>query len=62
MLSSLTGLLIILTIPALYERYEDFIDKYVKAMCKKSQQLYAKFDVECIGTTQKWVLEKQKLG
>ncbi|OAY41432.1 reticulon-like protein B12 isoform X1 [Manihot esculenta] len=57
-----TSLLIILTIPALYERYEDFIDKYVKAMCKKSQQLYAKFDVECIGTTQKWVLEKQKLG
>ncbi|XP_021624488.1 reticulon-like protein B12 isoform X2 [Manihot esculenta] len=62
LLISILGLLIILTIPALYERYEDFIDKYVKAMCKKSQQLYAKFDVECIGTTQKWVLEKQKLG
>ncbi|KAG8649395.1 reticulon-like protein B12 isoform X2 [Manihot esculenta] len=54
-----TSLVIILTIPALYERYEDIIDKYVKMVCKKSQQLYVKFNVECI---RKWILEKQKLG
>lgn len=57
-----TSLLIILTIPALYEKYEDFVDKYVKMVCKKSQQLYVKFDVECIGRIRKWILEKQKLS
>ncbi|XP_050214350.1 reticulon-like protein B12 [Mercurialis annua] len=56
------SLLIVLTIPALYERYEDFIDNYVKMVCKKSQQLYVKFDIECIGRIKKWILEKQKLS
>ncbi|KAF2306347.1 hypothetical protein GH714_016867 [Hevea brasiliensis] len=57
-----TSLLIILTIPALYERYQDFIDKYVDTVCKKSQQLYVKFDMQCIGRIRKWILEKQKLS
>ncbi|KAJ9180614.1 hypothetical protein P3X46_008832 [Hevea brasiliensis] len=54
-----TSLLIILTIPALYERYEGIIDKYAMMVYEKSKQLYVKFDVECI---RKWILEKQKLG
>ena len=51
-----------LTVPALYERYEDFIDKNVKMVCKKLQQLYVKFDGECVGRIRKWILEKQKLS
>ncbi|EEF34498.1 reticulon-like protein B12 [Ricinus communis] len=57
-----TSLVITLTIPALYERHEDFIDKYVKMGYEKSQQLYVNFDVECIGRIRKWILEKQKLS
>ncbi|KDP24498.1 hypothetical protein JCGZ_25062 [Jatropha curcas] len=57
-----TSLFIMLTIPALYEKHEDCIDDYVKMVCEKTQQLYATFDVECIGRIRKWILEKQKLS
>ncbi|KAF9665155.1 hypothetical protein SADUNF_Sadunf16G0092600 [Salix dunnii] len=56
------SLLIVLTIPALYERYEDYLDRYVEMVFKKSHQLYLKFDVECTGRVQKWILERQKLS
>ena len=58
----MTGLLIVLTIPALYERYDDYLDRYVEMVFKKSHQLYLKFDVECTGKVQKWILERQKLS
>ncbi|KAB5519959.1 hypothetical protein DKX38_024278 [Salix brachista] len=56
------SLLIVLTIPALYERYEDYLDRYVEMVFKKSHQLYMKFDAECTGRVQKWILERQKLS
>ncbi|KAJ6303585.1 hypothetical protein OIU77_017460 [Salix suchowensis] len=56
------SLLIVLTIPALYERYEDYLDRYVEMVFKKSHQLYLKFDAECTGRVQKWILERQKLS
>ncbi|KAJ6778213.1 RETICULON-LIKE PROTEIN B12 [Salix koriyanagi] len=56
------SLLIVLTIPALYERYEDYLDRYAEMVFKKSQQLYLKFDAECTGRVQKWILERQKLS
>ncbi|KAG6744206.1 hypothetical protein POTOM_052916 [Populus tomentosa] len=56
------SLLIVLTIPALYERYEDYLDRYAEMVFKKSHQLYLKVDVECIGRVQNWTLERQKLS
>lgn len=56
------SLLIVLTIPALYERYEDYLDRYAGMVFKKSHQLYLKVDVECIGRVQNWILERQKLS
>lgn len=58
----MTGLLIVLTIPVLYERYEDYLDRYAEMVFKKSHQLYLKVDVECIGRVQNWILERQKLS
>ncbi|PON36919.1 Reticulon [Parasponia andersonii] len=57
-----TSLVIVLTIPALYERYEDYIDKYIILEYRKLQQLYAMIDEKCVSKLQKWVLEKRKLG
>lgn len=56
------SLLIVLTIPALYERYEDYLDRYAGMVFKKSHQLYLKVDVDCIGRVQNWILERQKLS
>ncbi|XP_021897410.1 reticulon-like protein B12 [Carica papaya] len=57
-----TSLVIILTIPALYDRYEDYIDRYVMVGYRKVHHLFSKFNVECIGRVRKWVLEKKKLS
>ncbi|PSS32668.1 Reticulon-like protein [Actinidia chinensis var. chinensis] len=57
-----TSLVIALTIPALYEKYEDYIDRYVLMGCRKLQQLYVEFDVVCLGKVRKWILEKKKLS
>lgn len=62
MVSSVAGLVIVLTIPALYEKFEDHIDKYGIASCRKLQQLYVKLDQEYIRRVQKWILEKKKLS
>ncbi|KAF5476209.1 hypothetical protein F2P56_007942 [Juglans regia] len=59
---SYTSLVIILTIPALYEKYEDHIDKYGIVSCRKLQQLYVKLDQDYIRRVQKWILEKKKLS
>ena len=58
----MAGLVIALTIPALYEKYEDYIDRYVLMGCRKMQQLYVEFDVVCLGKVRKWILEKKKLS
>lgn len=57
-----TSLVIVLTIPALYERYEDDIDRYVLMGYRKLHQMYAKFDVGCISKVRKWILEQKKLN
>ncbi|KAH7866205.1 hypothetical protein Vadar_017041 [Vaccinium darrowii] len=57
-----TSLLIILTIPALYEKFEDDIDMYILMGCRELQQLYVKFDVEYFGRVRKLIFEKQKLS
>lgn len=56
------SLVIVLTVPGLYERYEDYIDRYVMMGYRKLQLLYMKLDEECISKVQKWILEKRKLS
>ncbi|XP_054780442.1 reticulon-like protein B12 [Prosopis cineraria] len=56
------SLFITLTVPALYERYEDFIDRYILMGYRKSFQLYAKINEEYISKVQNWILEKKKLS
>ncbi|KAF8396877.1 hypothetical protein HHK36_018512 [Tetracentron sinense] len=57
-----TSLLVVLTIPALYERYEDQIDRYLMMGYRKLQRLYVKLDVEFASKIKKWILEKRKLS
>ncbi|KAJ0028479.1 hypothetical protein Pint_35251 [Pistacia integerrima] len=57
-----TSLVIVLTVPALYERYEDCIDKCVIMSYRKLQELYVKFDVKIVSKVWKWILEKKKLS
>ncbi|KAJ8642437.1 hypothetical protein MRB53_019131 [Persea americana] len=57
-----TSLVIILTVPAFYERYEDHIDRYAMSLCKELRQLYIKLDAECFSKIRKWILEKRKLN
>ncbi|XP_062095341.1 reticulon-like protein B12 isoform X1 [Humulus lupulus] len=57
-----TSLVIVLTIPALYERYEVHIDKFIMMEYRRLQQLYAFMDEKCFSKLQKWVLEKRKLS
>lgn len=54
----------VLTVPALYERYENHIDKYALTGYRKVQLLYSRFDQKCITAPHNWVLEleKQKLN
>ncbi|OVA17698.1 Reticulon [Macleaya cordata] len=56
-----TSLLIVLTVPALYEKYEDQIDIYVMIGYRELQRLYVELDVKCFSKIRKWVLEKRKL-
>ncbi|KAE8686967.1 Reticulon-like protein B12 [Hibiscus syriacus] len=57
-----TSLVVVLTVPALYERYEDYIDSYTVLGSRKMQQLYVKFDSKFVNRFQKWILERQKLS
>ncbi|XP_019161218.1 PREDICTED: reticulon-like protein B12 [Ipomoea nil] len=56
-----TGLLIVLTVPVLYEKYEEHIDRYVVMTYRKLRDLYLRFDAECICKTRNWIAEKKKL-
>lgn len=57
-----TSLVIVLTLPALYDRYEDHIDKHAILGHSKLRQLYVKIDEEFFSKVRKWILEKQKLS
>ncbi|GLT37562.1 hypothetical protein SLA2020_118730 [Shorea laevis] len=55
------SLFIVLTVPALYERHEDFVDSYCLLGYMKMQQLYVKFDRNCVNRVRNWILETKKL-
>lgn len=55
-------LVMVLTVPAFYERYEDCIDVRALTWYRKLQQLYARLDEDCINKIHKWFLEKTKLS
>ncbi|KGN58801.1 reticulon-like protein B12 [Cucumis sativus] len=57
-----TSLLLVLTIPALYEKYEDYVDRHAILMYKKLYQFYVKLDEMRVLTYQQWILEKEKLS
>ncbi|CAI9779245.1 unnamed protein product [Fraxinus pennsylvanica] len=48
-----TGIVILLTVPALYERYEDHIDRYALMRYRYSQHLFVRFDAQFISKVQK---------
>lgn len=58
------GLVIILTVPALYEKYEDCIDRYCKLL-HMEVQMYERVYTQCFSKyfvrTNKWVLDTKKL-
>lgn len=56
------GLVIVLTIPALYEKCEDYVDKYVMMGYRKLLQLYVKLDYEYVNRFLSEDLEKKKLS
>ncbi|CAN1134997.1 Reticulon-like protein B12 [Linum perenne] len=57
-----TSLLIILTVPVLYERYGDDVDRFVKRTGYKIQKLYYKFDADVICRAKNICVQKQKLS
>ncbi|XP_019432008.1 PREDICTED: reticulon-like protein B12 isoform X1 [Lupinus angustifolius] len=56
-----TSLFIVLTVPALYERYEDCIDRNILKGYHRLCQLYVKINVEYVSRVQNWIVEKEKL-
>ncbi|XP_061336648.1 reticulon-like protein B12 [Gastrolobium bilobum] len=56
-----TSLFVVLTVPALYERYEDCIDRYILKGYRKLCQLYVKINEKYVSRVQNWILEKKKL-
>ncbi|XP_026662992.1 reticulon-like protein B12 isoform X2 [Phoenix dactylifera] len=56
-----TSLVIILTIPVLYERYEDFIDRYMKLACMEVQ-MYKRTYAEYFQKVKYWIVDKKKLS
>ncbi|KAL5709256.1 hypothetical protein ACHQM5_019967 [Ranunculus cassubicifolius] len=57
-----TSVLILLTLPVLYEKYEDQIDTFLIITCRELQRLYVRFDVMCLSKIRNMILEKQKLS
>ncbi|XP_043718146.1 reticulon-like protein B12 [Telopea speciosissima] len=57
-----TSLAIILTIPALYERYEDQIDRYILMGYRELRRLFVKLDNEILSKIRRSIYEKRKLS
>ncbi|XP_024974407.1 reticulon-like protein B12 isoform X1 [Cynara cardunculus var. scolymus] len=57
-----TSVFLVLTVPALYERYEEHVDSVILKGNMKLKQLYNRYDEECIKKVRKWILEKNKLS
>lgn len=56
------SLVLLLSVPAVYERYETQIDACAVMGCRNVQQLYVKLDQDYISKIHKWILEKKKLS
>ncbi|RWW26503.1 hypothetical protein GW17_00009107, partial [Ensete ventricosum] len=59
------GIVVVLTVPALYERYEDGVDRLAKFACMEVQ-MYERVYSQSLGKkyftkAKKWALEKKKL-
>eukprot|EP00256_Glycine_max_P060279 XP_014629108.1 reticulon-like protein B12 isoform X2 [Glycine max] len=57
-----TSLFIVLTVPAIYERYEDYIDKYILKGYRKLCLLHLKINEQYVNKVHNWILEKKKLS
>lgn len=57
-----TSLVVILAVPALYEKYEEHFDKYVMAGYGSAVQFYSKLTEGCISKVQQWIAEQKKLS
>lgn len=58
----MAGLVVILTVPALYEKYEEHFDKYVMAGYGSAVQFYSKLSEGYISKVQQWIAEQKKLS
>lgn len=56
------SLVIVFTLPALYERYEDQIDKYVLLGYRKLMQLYVILNGKYLCKVKRWITEKQNFS
>ncbi|OIT01067.1 PREDICTED: reticulon-like protein B12 [Nicotiana attenuata] len=57
-----TSIVIVLTVPALYEKYEDQVDACILIAYRKLRHFYYKFDAVCVSKVQRLILEKEKLS
>ncbi|RZC29436.1 Reticulon-like protein B12 isoform B [Glycine soja] len=57
-----TSLLLVLTVPAIYERYEDYIDMYILKGYRKLCLLHVKINEGYVSKVHNWILEKKKLS
>lgn len=56
------GLVILVTVPAIYEKYEDQIGRYAFSGYKTWGILYERFDKQCINRALSLILEKNKVS
>ncbi|XP_039136028.1 reticulon-like protein B12 [Dioscorea cayenensis subsp. rotundata] len=57
-----TGLLAVLTIPVLYEKYESYVERYVNIACMELRHRYESY-TKHLNKVKNWILEKkEKLG
>ncbi|KAL9303243.1 hypothetical protein ACSQ67_020506 [Phaseolus vulgaris] len=57
-----TSLFIVLTVPAIYERYEEYIDMYIFKGYKNLCFLHVKINEKYVSRVHNWILEKKKLS
>ncbi|XP_014490752.1 reticulon-like protein B12 isoform X1 [Vigna radiata var. radiata] len=57
-----TSLFIVLTVPAIYERYEEYIDMYILKGYRKLCFLHVKINEKYVRRVHNWILEKKKLS
>ncbi|WVZ17487.1 hypothetical protein V8G54_010469, partial [Vigna mungo] len=57
-----TSLFIVLTVPAIYERYEEYIDMYILKGYRKLCFLHVKMNEKYVRRVHNWILEKKKLS